>query len=69
MPVRNQDGHPLHSPAFLRVIPASVHFGVFCPYFFQSEIWFENKLGLAFYNKNRTWASTGAHLPGADRLT
>lgn len=54
VPVRDEDGDPLQSPAFLRVIPASVHLGVFCLYFFQSEIWFENELVLAFYNKNRT---------------
>lgn len=69
MPVRDEDGDPLQSPAFLRVIPASVHLGVFCLYFFQSEIWFENELVLAFYNKNRTQGLIRTSSSKADRLT
>ena len=68
VPVWNEDGDPLGSPTFLGVIPASVHFGIFCLHFFQSEIWFENELVLAPYNKNRTQERTVAVSSRADRI-
>ena len=59
MPVRDEDGNPLQSPALFRAIPASVHLGVLCLDFLQSEIWLEHELGLAFYNKHRAQELTG----------
>lgn len=50
VPVWNEDGHPLQSLTFLRVIAASVHFGIFCLHVFQSKIWLEKELVLTSYN-------------------
>ena len=68
VPVRDEDGNPLQSPALLRAIPASVHLGVLCLDLLQSEIWLEHELGLAFYNKHRTQELTGASLSRVDGL-
>lgn len=68
VPVRDEDGNPLQSPALLGAMPASVHRGVLCLDFLQSEIWLEHELGLAFYNKHRTQELTGASLSRVDRL-
>lgn len=60
VPVRNEDGDPLQRLTFLRVIPASGHFGVFGLYFLQSEVWLKNELALASCNQHRTQVGTGA---------
>lgn len=62
VPVRDEDGDALQSPALLRAIPASAHRGVLCLDFLQSEIWLEHELGLAFYKRHRTQELTGASL-------
>lgn len=53
VPVRDEDGNALQSLTLLRVILASVHLGVFCLHFFQSEIGLENELVLASCNTSR----------------
>ena len=68
MPVRDEDGNSLQSPALLRAIPASVHLGVLCLDFLQSEVWLEHEFGLAFYNKHRTQELTGVSLSHVDGL-
>lgn len=69
VPVRNEDGDPLQGLTFLRVIPASVYFGIFCLHVFQSKIWFENELVLPSYNQNRTQETRVAISSSVDRLT
>lgn len=68
VPVRNEDGNPLQSLTFLRVIATSVHLGIFRRHFFQGEIWFEDELVLAPYGRNRTRKVTVAVSSGADRV-
>lgn len=51
--VWNNDGDLLDSLTLFRVILASVHIGVFCLHFLQSEIGFKTELALAFCKRNR----------------
>lgn len=69
VPVGDEDGDPLQSLTFLRVILASGHLGIFCLDFFQCEVWFENKLALAPYNKHREQAKRQTVTLKAKRLT
>lgn len=60
VPVGNEDGHPLQRLTFLRMIPASGHFGVFGLYFLQSEVWLKDELALASCNQHQTHVVIGA---------
>lgn len=60
VPVRDEDGHPLQSPAFLRTMPASGHLGVFSLYLLQSEVWLKHELALASCKQHRTHVAIGA---------